>query len=97
MVNSARLKFQSERIKIDPDCTYLVDCLKYGLWNEKRTEFLRSDSLGHLDALASLIYGVRIVDQSTNPIPVRHDPNKWYPQEQSTPNTTQLFKSILKI
>lgn len=97
MVNSARLKFQSERIKIDPDCTYLVDCLKYGLWNEKRTEFLRSDSLGHLDALASLIYGVRIVDQSTNPIPVRHDANTWYPQEQSTPNTTQLFKSILKI
>lgn len=97
MVNSARLHFQSDRIKIDPDCTYLVDCLKYGLWNEKRTEFLRSDSLGHLDALASLIYGVRIVDQSTNPIPVRHDANTWYPQDQSTPNTTQLFKSILKI
>ena len=97
MVNSARLKFQSDRIKIDPDCTYLVDCLKYGLWNEKRTDFLRSESLGHLDALASLIYGVRIVDQSTNPIPVRRDANTWYPQEQSTPNTTQLFKSILKI
>lgn len=97
MVNSARLKFQSDRIKINPNCSYLIDCLKYGLWNDKRTEFLRSDSLGHLDALASLIYGIRVVDQTTNPIPLREDSNTFYPPIQQVNNTTQFFKSVLKL
>lgn len=99
MVNSARLNFQSGRIKINPDCTYLVNCLKYGLWNDHRTEFLRSDSLGHLDALAALIYGVRIVDKSTNPIPFTRDADVFYPlgSENTTDESTQLFKSVLRL
>lgn len=96
MVNSARLNFQSDRIKISPECSYLINCLKYGLWNEKRTEFLRSDSLGHLDAIAALMYGNRIVDRSTNPIPIIRKENMFYPDNQDTSDDlTDMFKSAL--
>lgn len=98
MVNFARLVFQSDRIKISPDCSYLINCLKFGLWNEKRTEFLRSSSLGHLDGLASFNYGVRSIDPRTNPIPRIEKSNVFYPMTQDTPKrSTQIFKSALKL
>lgn len=99
MVNFARLLFQSDRIKISPECSYLVNCLKFGLWNDKRTQFLRSDSLGHLDALASLIYGVRVVDQATNPVPFIEKPNTFYPPNlhKTKKSSTQIFRSVLKL
>ena len=98
MVNSARLSFQADRIKINPNCSYLVNCLKFGLWNDKRTEFLRSDALGHLDALASLIYGIRVVDKSTNPVPFIEKSNMFYPQNTQQGNESiQFFKSVLKL
>jgi hypothetical protein len=49
----------------------LIDSLKYGLWNEKRSEFARSKTLGHFDAIAALMYLIRNIDEATNPIPVK--------------------------
>lgn len=78
MVNEARLWVGAGRVEVDPSCTELLGCLRYGIWNEKRTEFERfaEDSeahqlYGHFDALAAFIYMVRNVDQKTNPVP--HD------------------------
>lgn len=97
MVNLARLIFVNKRIKITPSCQYLRDCLLYGLWNEKRDGFLRSDSLGHLDALASLIYGVRVIDKISNPIPFVEDKDTFYPQKKTLNNNVNTFKKALKI
>ena len=98
MVNYARLMFQNSRIKVSTDCQYLKDCLLFGLWEDNRKAFLRSDSLGHLDALAALIYGVRIIDQRTNPIPRVEKENIFYPiSENKSSNTTEFFKSVLKL
>lgn len=78
MVNEARLWVGSGRVEVDPDCVELLGCLRYGVWNERRTEFERfaEDSeahqlYGHFDSLAAFIYLVRNVDQTTNPVP--HD------------------------
>lgn len=101
MVNLARLTFVNKRIKITSSCKYLRDCLLFGLWNEKRDGFLRSDSLGHLDALASLIYGIRIVDTVSNPIPFKEKENVFYPPFQQTGrtanNNVNTFRKILRI
>ena len=97
MVNYARLMFQNSRIKVSNDCQYLKDCLLFGLWDDNRKAFLRSDSLGHLDALAALIYGVRVIDQRTNPVPKVEKENIFYPIENKTSNTTEFFKSVLKL
>lgn len=71
MVNNLRVWIANRRIEIDPSCKTLIDSLKFGIWNENRTEFARSKSLGHYDALAALMYMVRNIDESTNPIPVK--------------------------
>lgn len=76
MVNQVRLWVGTGKIEVDPSCTELIGCLRYGIWNDKRTEFERfnEDSeahklYGHFDALAGLIYMVRNVDTTTNPVP----------------------------
>lgn len=69
MINTLRVWIKDERIEIDESCTYLIDSLKYGLWNETRKEFSRSKVLGHYDAIAAMMYLVRNVDEHKNPIP----------------------------
>jgi len=71
MVNHLRVWLANRRIEISDCCKTLIDSLKFGIWNESRTEFGRSKSLGHYDALAALMYMVRNIDESTNPIPLK--------------------------
>jgi hypothetical protein len=67
-INSIRLGLQNGKIEIDPSCVLLIQTLKTGMLTPKRTDFMRTDSLGHMDAAAALIYGYRHRDQS-NPFP----------------------------
>lgn len=69
MVNEMRVWFAQGRVEIDESCTYLIGSLKYGIWNDKRTQFSHSKVLGHYDAVAALMYLIRNIDQATNPIP----------------------------
>lgn len=71
MVNALRVWLKDGRIEIDESCRVLINSLKYGLWNEQRSEFARSKELGHFDAIAALMYLVRNIDEHTNPIPVK--------------------------
>lgn len=71
MVNQMRVWFNTKRIEIDPSCELLIMSLESALWNEKRSEFARSKTLGHYDAVAALMYLVRNIDETTNPIPVK--------------------------
>lgn len=70
MVNAVRVWISQDRIEIDPSCRFLIDSIKFGVWNENRSEFARSKTLGHYDAVASLMYLVRNIDEQTNPIPI---------------------------
>jgi hypothetical protein len=69
MVNAVRVWISQDRIEIDPSCRFLIDSIKFGIWNDNRSEFARSKTLGHYDAVASLMYLVRNIDEQTNPIP----------------------------
>jgi hypothetical protein len=71
MVNEMRLWFQNNRVEIDPSCTMLIESVKFGFWNEQRTNWGRSKTLGHFDCLAALMYLIRNIDQVTNPIPLK--------------------------
>lgn len=72
MVNNLRLWVKDQRVILLPTCPLTARTMKSGLWNKDRTEFKRSVALGHCDALASLMYGVRNVETYAhiNPIPV---------------------------
>lgn len=72
MVNKLRIWFQDSRIEINPRCKHLIGTLRTALWNNNRDDFKRSETFGHADALASLMYLVRNVDIHVNPIPANY-------------------------
>lgn len=72
MINEVRTLVQQGRIVVEPKCVQLLGCLKYGVFNKKRTEFARSNVYGHYDHLAALIYLVRNLSMNNNPIPADH-------------------------
>lgn len=62
-VNNMAAEFHSERIKIHSRCVFLIKTCYSGMFNKKRNDFLRSEELGHCDALAALMYAVRSQDK----------------------------------
>ena len=91
MVNQMRVWIQEGRVEIDESCVVLIDSLKYGIWNKKRAEFERSRVLGHYDAVAALMYLIRNIDESTNPIPVKHSFDQVNFEEDAK---EKLFKNL---
>jgi hypothetical protein len=78
-INNLRVLFKQCRIKIlkTPENAQLIAQLRSGRWNEKQTDFEPSKTLGHLDALMALAYGVRVVPWEKNPYrPTHVDPNE---------------------
>lgn len=69
MLNKVRLWFAANRIEIHARCKRLIACLKAGIWNQNRTEFARSEVHGHYDLISALVYMVRNVPESDNPVP----------------------------
>jgi hypothetical protein len=78
-INNLRVLFAQRRIRIlNTEANKpLIAQLRSGRWNEKRTDFEESKTLGHLDALMALAYGVRVVPWERNPWrPTHVDPNE---------------------
>lgn len=69
MVNAVRIMCATDSIVIHPRCKYTWGSLKSGVWNKTKTQFARSKVYGHFDALAALVYLVRNLNTTTNPIP----------------------------
>ncbi|MDQ3231620.1 MAG: terminase family protein [Pseudobdellovibrionaceae bacterium] len=84
-INFIRNEFYNDRVVIHPDCTLLVETLRSAIFNKKRSDFQRTASLGHADALMALVYLLRSVDRITDLRP-RPDPMKFY---DATPKNTQ--------
>lgn len=58
--------FHNDRLVIDPKCKLLIRTLEGGMLNMQRSDFERTDSLGHCDAVAAAVYGYRGVDRITD-------------------------------
>lgn len=101
MVNQFRVWVAAGRLTLNPKCTELLGCLKYGVWQERggkgekkravkaQRQFAVSKTYGHFDALAAAIYLVRGLDLSTNPFPKNLNISlntHFVPQEDTEPN-----------
>jgi hypothetical protein len=73
-VQTMSVKFTLNQIFIHPSCQFLRRSLRAGMFNKNRTDFERSEDLGHCDALAALMYAVRSQDR-TSPYVNRPSPN----------------------
>ena len=75
MVNKVKVWVNQGRIIVNPKCTQLIGCLKYGIWSSKHSglrQFARSKVYGHYDAFAALVYLIRNITDSVNPVPRSH-------------------------
>lgn len=63
-VTLLRQLFFRNDIKVSARCEFLIRSLKYGSLASSRKDFERSETLGHCDALAALIYAVRSVQET---------------------------------
>lgn len=100
-INALRLRFSSGKIKIKKRCESLRYQLKVGLWNERRTDFLRGEKTGHLDAIDALIYLSRNIDEHHNPYPqygpdvtpfTHYVPDNHDPQIKGSESLEQVFE-----
>lgn len=78
MVTKLNTWLRRGRITIEPieENEFLRNSLKFGVWKElgqNRREFGHSATYGHFDAIASLVYLVRNIDERTNPVPATHN------------------------
>jgi hypothetical protein len=70
-INGLRVAIGQRRIMINKSgCPNLCMQLKYGIWNEHRTDFERTEKMGHLDAMMALAYMWDNADFDKNPYPV---------------------------
>ncbi len=87
MVSDVRELVKDDGLEVDPACTQLIGCLRNGVFVKTKAgnrgkEFARSKAFGHYDAMAALIYLVREMDVSKNPLPPvadRDDENMYVP------------------
>jgi hypothetical protein len=71
VINDLRINIGRGKILVDNNtCPNLTTQLKYGIYNENRTDFERTDEMGHLDALMALAYMNYHMDWTTNPYPL---------------------------
>lgn len=87
----------NNQVLIHPDCSLLIATLEGGLLNPRRTDYERSEFLGHCDSAATFIYALRGVDTVTDLRPrVSRDqvfiPPAYRVETQLANNLAKLFK-----
>ncbi len=95
MVNQLRMLVKKGGLRVNPRCKMLLATLKSAMWDDKREGFAESETLGHADAVDALIYGMRAINSSRNPIPMNHklDPFTHYiPEDQVQTSEQNAFQ-----
>lgn len=65
-VTFLRNEFYRDRLVIHPRCKLLIETCESAMFNRQKTDFLRTSTLGHADALMALVYLLRSVDRVTD-------------------------------
>jgi hypothetical protein len=86
--------------EIHSRCQFLAKTLREARINPARTDFERTDALGHADALMALCYGIRHANK-TNPFPPHggKDPHTHYIPKDAVrlSQSAEVFRSLFKV
>lgn len=104
-LNNVRILMRQQRIVIHPRCKTLINHIKYATWTKNGQTFSRSEDFGHYDAVDSLKYLIRAVQQTKNPYPASFGQGSgdawWEGFKKPTPviaiENSEKFKNIFKI
>jgi len=61
-LNTLNSRFKLNKVLIHPRCKFLTVSADSGILNKQRTDFERTEALGHMDGVAAMMYGVRMRD-----------------------------------
>lgn len=70
-INALQVSIGQDQHEIDPSCRFLIQTLESGRFNKQKTDFERTMTLGHCDAIAAMMYGNRMTLME-NPYPYIH-------------------------
>jgi hypothetical protein len=94
-INHMQVEFGQGRVLIDPKCKFLVASLEAGMYNKNRTDFERSETLGHCDALAALSYALRMLNRE-NPFPqVFLSRDRYFDMRDHTPSEIHVSHALM--
>lgn len=95
-LSSLRQAFQEDRIRIHPRAKRLIAQVEHGIYDDKG-DFVRTEELGHLDGIAALVYGFRMVNLRANPLPpvtTRGTIDTWFsPDPRTTTRTIEVTRN----
>lgn len=99
-VNTMQAIFAKDEVEIHERCQFLLTSVKSGRFNQNKTDFDRTETLGHMDALAALMYALRVQNKSCPVEPVWKDnraqsQNQFKPLYQSPDGREELASAIM--
>ena len=98
-IHALRHEVGARRFKVKARCEQLRRQMKVGMWrDEKKTDFERTEGLGHLDAIAASIYFNRSIERKHNPIPQNyglHRETNFIPAQAASGSTEEQIASLL--
>jgi hypothetical protein len=65
-LNTLNVRFQQRKALIHPRCKFLKVSAESGILNKNKTDYERTEELGHMDGVAAMKYAIRMQDR-TNP------------------------------
>jgi hypothetical protein len=68
-LNAFRYQVGQGKVWVHKRCAFTNQTLKSATFNKQRTDYARTELLGHMDALACATYANRMQDRITNPYP----------------------------
>lgn len=63
MLSAFNVAFGNDQVLVHPRCDHLITTLEAGMWNNRRTDFERTEVLGHWDSGMAALYGFRMQDR----------------------------------
>lgn len=94
-INGLANRFTTDKIRIAPHCMLTITTCQSGMFNKHHTDFERTLSTGHCDAIAALMYAVRGLNRS-NPYPanISSKDRFWTPPLQQGANILPSAKKF---
>jgi len=93
-VNFVRRRFKQGQLVVAARCKNLRNALLYGQFNKQRTDFARTEELGHCDMIAALIYKSRM-QRTDNPYPATYKMHRDTHYYEPEPTSDELERMLL--
>lgn len=97
-VNLINLFVNQNRVRVHKRCSFTAMSFNSSRFNDRRTDYIRSPVLGHCDALACAIYGLRMTcrDRDGSPEPrVNRDLQAYWKQQPSRHENRQQVAAAI--